>query len=149
MTQANNLKSKNRYDNNSQFAINIRPSPLIMQITACLHTAILVSNLERSEQFYCQVIGLSKVERSLKYPGAWYQIGEYQLHLIVAPTVPSTQQNPEKWGRNPHIALAVTDLDAAKTQLLAQNCPIQMSASGRTALFTQDPDGNIIELSQL
>ncbi|NES67685.1 MAG: glyoxalase, partial [Okeania sp. SIO2D1] len=27
-------------------------------------------------------------------------------------------------------------------------CQIKMSASGRPALFTQDPDGNIIELSQ-
>ena len=120
-----------------------------MQITQCLHTAILVSDLERAEHFYGNAIGLSKVERSLKYPGAWYQIGEFQLHLIVARAVPSTQQNPEKWGRNPHIALAVTDLEAAKHQLFAHNYPIQMSASGRAALFTQDPDGNIIELSQI
>ncbi|MDE5069743.1 MAG: glyoxalase, partial [Trichodesmium sp. St4_bin8_1] len=35
-----------------------------------------------------------------------------------------------------------------KTKLLANNCPIQGSASGRAALFTQDPDGNIIELNQ-
>ena len=120
-----------------------------MQIIHCLHTAILVSDLERAEHFYGNAIGLSKVERSLKYPGAWYQIGEFQLHLIVAPAVPSTQQNPEKWGRNPHIALAVTDLEAAKHQLFAHNYPIQMSASGRAALFIQDPDGNIIELSQI
>lgn len=120
-----------------------------MQITSCLHTALLVSDLERSEHFYSKVLGLSKIDRRLKYPGAWYQIGEFQLHLIVAPKVPSTPQNPEKWGRNPHIALAVADLDAAKNQLLTHNCPIQMSASGRSALFTQDPDNNIIELSQL
>ncbi|MBV9387428.1 MAG: VOC family protein [Chroococcidiopsidaceae cyanobacterium CP_BM_ER_R8_30] len=121
-----------------------------MQITQFLHTAILVSNLEQAEDFYSKVLGLSKVERSLKYAGAWYQVGEFQLHLIVAPDyVLSKLQNPEKWGRNPHVALAVVNLDAAKEQLLANQCPIQMSASGRTALFTQDPDGNIIELSQL
>lgn len=118
-----------------------------MQIIQSLHTAILVTNLEQSEHFYGKVLGLPKIDRSLKYPGAWYQIGESQLHLIVAPTVPTDNQN-EKWGRNPHIAFSVTDLDAAKQQLLDHNCPIQPSASGRPALFTQDPDGNIIELSQ-
>jgi len=119
-----------------------------MQITQCLHAAVLVSDLERAEHFYGNVLGLPKVERSLKYPGAWYQVGEFQLHLIVAPSMPSELQKPEKWGRNAHIAFAVADLDAAKNQLIAHNYPIQMSASGRAAIFTQDPDSNIIELSQ-
>jgi catechol 2,3-dioxygenase-like lactoylglutathione lyase family enzyme len=120
-----------------------------MQITQCLHAAVLVSDLEQAEHFYSNVLGLSKVERSLKYPGAWYQVGEFQVHLIVAPLASAELQNPEKWGRNPHVAFSVADLDAAKNQLIHHGCPIQMSASGRAALFTQDPDGNIIELSQL
>lgn len=119
-----------------------------MQITQCLHAAVLVSNLEKAERFYGNVLGLSKVERVLKYPGAWYQIGNFQIHLIVDPSIQPTLQNPEKWGRNPHVALAVADLEAAKTHLLAHGYLTQMSASGRAALFTQDPDGNIIELSQ-
>jgi catechol 2,3-dioxygenase-like lactoylglutathione lyase family enzyme len=119
-----------------------------MQITQCLHTAVLVSDLERAEHFYGKVLGLSKVERTLKYPGVWYQVGEFQIHLIVAPSIQPAPQNLEKWGRNPHIAFAVADLDAAKNQLVAHNYPIHMSASGRAALFTQDPDGNIIEISQ-
>lgn len=119
-----------------------------MQITQCLHAAVLVSDLEKAEHFYGKVLGLSKVERTLKYPGAWYQVGDFQIHLIVDSSTQPTLQNPEKWGRNPHIALAVADLDAAKTQLSLHGYSLQMSASGRAALFTQDPDGNIIELSQ-
>ncbi|MCC5668077.1 VOC family protein [Nostoc sp. CHAB 5784] len=118
-----------------------------MQITQSLHTAILVTDLERSEQFYGKVLGLSKIDRSLKYAGAWYQVGNYQIHLIVAPTAPTENPN-EKWGRNPHVAFSVANLDAAKQELLNHNYPIQPSASGRPALFTQDPDGNIVELSQ-
>ncbi|HBB31544.1 MAG TPA: glyoxalase [Cyanobacteria bacterium UBA8803] len=119
-----------------------------MQITQCLHTAVLVSDLEKAEHFYGNVLGLSKVERSFKYPGAWYQVGEFQIHLIVDPNTAPHLQNLEKWGRNPHVAFSVANLDEAKTQLLDHNCALQMSASGRPALFTQDPDGNIIELSQ-
>ncbi|MEO0968599.1 MAG: VOC family protein [Cyanobacteria bacterium J06639_18] len=119
-----------------------------MEITQCLHTAILVTDLERAEHFYGEVLKLPKAkERPMKFPGSWYQIGKSQLHIIVAPSVP-TEIRHEKWGRNPHIAFSVSDLAAAKQQLLNYNCQIQPSASGRAALFTQDPDGNIIELSQ-
>jgi glyoxylase I family protein len=119
-----------------------------MQITQCLHAAILVTDVQRAEQFYGNVLGLSKVERSLKYPGAWYQVGEFQIHLIVDTTLQPQLQNSEKWGRNPHIAFSVANLDAAKAQLLTHGYQVQMSASGRAALFTQDPDGNMIELNE-
>lgn len=117
-----------------------------MHITRCLHTAILVSDLQQAEHFYGTVLGLSKVDRVLKFPGAWYEVAGYQIHLMVG-EVPDLY-NAEKWGRNRHIAFSVADLDLAKEQLLSHNCPIQASASGRAALFTQDPDGNVIELNQ-
>ncbi|MFB2937609.1 VOC family protein [Aerosakkonemataceae cyanobacterium BLCC-F154] len=120
-----------------------------MQIIQSLHAAILVSNLERSEDFYGKILGLSKIERSLKFPGAWYEIGNFQIHLIVADRIIPDTVNSQKWGRNRHLAFSVSDLDAAKQQLNSHNCPFQVSASGRSALFTKDPDGNIIELSQL
>lgn len=120
-----------------------------MQITQSLHAAILVANLEQSEHFYGKILGLSKVERSLKFPGEWYEIGNFQIHLIVSEKIVPDMVDFQKWGRNRHLAFSVTDLDAAKQQLIAHNCPFQLSASGRPALFTQDPDGNIIELSQI
>jgi glyoxylase I family protein len=119
-----------------------------MQINQCLHTAILVSDLEKSEYFYSNILGLSKIDRILKYPGVWYQIDKYQVHLMVDTSIKRALENPDKWGRNPHVAFSVTNLNDAKTQLLIHNCPIQTSASGRAAIFTQDPDGNIIELSE-
>lgn len=119
-----------------------------MQITQSLHTALLISNLEESEHFYGNVLGLSKIDRILKFPGVWYQVGNFQIHLILAATVIPDAVDHEKLGRNRHLAFSVANLEAAKEQLIAHNCQIQMSASGRSALFTQDPDGNIIELSQ-
>jgi catechol 2,3-dioxygenase-like lactoylglutathione lyase family enzyme len=120
----------------------------IMQINKSIHAAILVSDLEQSEQFYGQILGLEKVERPLNFPGIWYQIGEFQIHLIQAETVINDQVNSEKWGRNRHLAFSVDNLEAAKQQLIADNYSFQMSASGRAALFTKDPDGNIIELNE-
>lgn len=119
-----------------------------MKVTRCLHTAILVSDLSKAEKFYSHILGLPKSEkRSLNFPGLWYQLEEHQIHLIVK-TDYTHQIVNEKWGRNPHLALMVDNLESAKEKLLAAGCPIQMSASGRAALFTLDPDQNIIELVQ-
>lgn len=120
-----------------------------MEIRRSLHTALLVSDLARAEKFYSAILGLTKVDRVLKFPGVWYQIEDFQIHLIVAPHIPSELVDPEKWGRNQHIAFAVSNLEAAKERLLNHGCPMQSSASGRAALFTQDPDGNVIELSEI
>jgi glyoxylase I family protein len=120
-----------------------------MKITHYLHAAVLVSDLAKAEHFYGTVLGLTKIERSLKFPGAWYQVGACQVHLITANALCPDQVNAEKWGRNRHLAFAVADLNAAKAQLEAHGCPIQMSASGRAALFTHDPDGNIVELGEV
>jgi glyoxylase I family protein len=119
-----------------------------MQITTCLHVAINITDLEKAEYFYSKVLGLQKVERILRFPGLWYQVGPFQVHLITAPAVSANRVNAEKWGRNPHIAFSVSNLEAAKVKLLNYGAVIQMSASGRAALFTEDPDGNLIELSE-
>lgn len=120
-----------------------------MKITHCLHTAILVSDLARAADFYSKTLGLSlAANRTAKFPGTWYQISNHQIHLIVHPNYASKLYNQEKWGRNPHLALTVDNLELAKKTLQDRGYPIQLSASGRAAIFTQDPDGNIIELSQ-
>jgi glyoxylase I family protein len=120
----------------------------MIKIVSCLHAAVMVSDVARSIEFYSGILGLERIDRNLKYPGAWYQIGDVQIHLIedvnyhqgdAIDLMVST--------RNPHIALGVRDLEAAKQQLLAANCVAKMSNSGRAALFTQDPDGNAIELT--
>jgi glyoxylase I family protein len=119
-----------------------------MKIIKSLHTAVLVSNLEKSEYFYSHILGLSKIDRVLKYPGIWYQIGDYQLHLIVDRDWQQNLQNQEKWGRNFHIAFATDNLESLKKHLVNSGYEFQVSASGRAALFVKDPDGNIIEIGQ-
>lgn len=120
----------------------------MIEILSCLHIAVMVSNLDRSIEFYTHTLGLTQVDRDLNYPGVWYQIGDVQIHLIEDINYQSNGDiDLNKSTRNPHVALGISDLTAAKEQLLAADCVVKMSNSGRAALFTQDPDGNIIELA--
>ena len=114
-----------------------------------LHAAINVSDLAAAEHFYGTVLGLSKVERSLKFAGAWYQLGSLQIHLIVAERNYTLPDPGEKWGRRPHLAFAIANLETVKQHLATAGIPTQPSASGRAALFIYDPDGNMIELTQV
>ncbi len=120
----------------------------MLDIVNCLHVAVMVSDLNRAVAFYSDILGLERVDRSLNYPGAWYQIGDVQIHLIVDVNYHPTEKIDLTIStRNPHIALGVRDLAAARQQLVAANCVVKMSNSGRAALFTQDPDGNAIEIT--
>lgn len=119
-----------------------------IHITRCLHAAILVSDKGRAEAFYDELLQLPKVPRPFNYAGTWYQLGEMQFHLIEDPELVVKLQNTDKIGRNSHIAFGVKSLDAVRSQLDEQNYPYQMSQSGRKALFVQDPDGNVIEITQ-
>ena len=113
-----------------------------------LHVALQVSDLAKAEAFYSEVIGLSKVERTLTFPGTWYQIGDFQLHLIVSQWAKHPPRE-DKWGRHPHVTFAIRHLEDVKQSLIAQAVPFQMSSSGRAALFVKDPDGNVVELLEI
>lgn len=118
-----------------------------MKIIRYLHSSILVSDLEKAEYFYGTILGLEKVDRTLKFSGVWYQLGDYQIHLIVHPNLTINLANEEQLGRNYHIAFGVDNLDEMIERLESYDCPIQKSSSGRGACFTQDFDGNVIEIT--
>jgi glyoxylase I family protein len=118
------------------------------KILRALHTALNVTDLVAAEQFYATALGLTPVNRDLNFAGTWYQIGDFQLHLIVQPIVPPIQ-DPEKWGRNRHLAFSVADVNAVAAHLEQLQLPFQRSTSGRPALFVHDPDGNVIELGEV
>jgi glyoxylase I family protein len=119
-----------------------------MTITHFLHATLLVHDISRAEQFYERVLGLKPLQRDLSFEGLWYQIGTAQLHLITASQVIDDLILPEKWGRNRHLAFAVTDLSTIRQKLESAGYEYQHSSSGRPALFIRDPDGNLIELLQ-
>jgi glyoxylase I family protein len=120
-----------------------------MGLIRSLHVALLSTDLDRSRQFYEEALGLQPVDRPLGFPGVWYQLDGFQIHLITAVAMIADRVDGDRWGRNRHLAFAVDDLAEIADRLTQRGYEIQRSASGRSALFTQDPDGNVIEFSQL
>ncbi|HXZ89076.1 MAG TPA: VOC family protein [Candidatus Binataceae bacterium] len=121
------------------------------------HVAIIVSDVERSKNFYEKVLKLKKIPRpQTRVPGEWLGIGNNQLHLI-GERAPAGQIDP----RRPHMALEVEDLEAAKAALTEMGVPF-VDASRQTVIpmteetlrlvgkqiWLEDPDGNMIELRQ-
>lgn len=118
-----------------------------MKVTGLLHVAVLVSDLEAAKQFYEGILGLKQKPRpTLESPGVWYNLGDAELHLIVATgQLPSVNERPNK---DSHLALSVGDYDLLKKELKAASVPFRESSAGAPRLFVRDPDGNLIELQE-
>ena len=112
------------------------------------HASLIVQNTRQALQFYCDLLGL-EVDPSrpdLGYPGAWLTVGEGQLHLLELPNLDPVEGRPEHGGRDRHIALVVTGLDALLARLETAGIAYTRSRSGRAAAFCRDFDGNAVEL---
>lgn len=112
------------------------------------HVSVIVSDTERSLQFYRDLLGLrvDPTRPDLGYPCAWLWIGELQIHLLELPNPDSVTDRPAHGGRDRHVALLIDDVDALTQRLDSAGIGYTRSRSGRRAVFFRDPDGNALEL---
>ena len=117
-----------------------------MQVTQFMHASLLVQDVGVARAFYEDVLGLFPSDKrpDLGYPGAWYELGAQQIHLIALANAPQPTHDAHG-GRDRHIALAIDDIAALKAKLDALGMAYTLSRSGRRALFCRDPDGNALE----
>ena len=116
-------------------------------INAITHVSFIVADTARAVVFYRDVLGLALyAERpELGFPGAWFCVGEQQIHLLELPNPDPVDGRPAHGGRDRHVAFTVDDLDALVQSLEAAAVVYTLSRSGRRALFCRDPDGNALE----
>lgn len=121
------------------------------QILSIHHVSVLVSDTQVALDFYCGVLGLEPDagRPELDFPGAWLQVGGQQIHLIALADPPVVGTTAIRGGRDRHVALRVTDLNAIRSVLVARGIEHNLSRSGRRALFCRDPDGNALELIEV
>jgi catechol 2,3-dioxygenase-like lactoylglutathione lyase family enzyme len=111
------------------------------------HVALHVRDLEASMRFYGSILELPQLPRpAFNFPGAWYALGNQELHLISDETLEPNSR------RHHHFALLVDDVYAAKEELTAKGVTEFKGPSprpdGPMQLFFHDPDGYMIECYQ-
>ena len=129
-----------------------------MPLGGLQHFTIEPSNLERSKEFYCDVLGLENGERPpLDFPGYWlYSGGVATVHLMGTRkpregiVVRGTEKKYEDTGRLDHIAFAASDVEGVRKRLQTRNVKFRESIvprTGDTQFFLYDPDGVGVELN--
>ena len=108
------------------------------------HIAVIVTDVRRALDFYAGVLGLVEIPRpeSFDFPGAWLQVGPEVIHLL-------GQDTPDLKGRR-HLCLWVKDVHSAAEFLAGKGLRVawdrKYKIGGIDRFFTDDPDGNRIEI---
>lgn len=129
-----------------------------MPLGALQHYTIEPSDLERTKNFYCDVLGLENGDRPpLGFPGYWlYSGGVATVHLLgerkprEGIVVRGSAAKFENTGRVDHIAFAATDIDGMRKRLQSNNVKFREQTIPRTSgqqIFLYDPDGVGVELN--
>jgi glyoxylase I family protein len=131
-----------------------------MEIQAIHHVSLPVTDLERSRRFYREIVGLEEIERPrFNFPGAWFALGDDQLHLIVHGEATFRGAKPLD-SRDVHFAVRVESFTAAVEELErkgydrdaddADSMKMKVSpqaTAGFPQIYILDPDRNVIEIN--
>ncbi|GMQ06065.1 hypothetical protein CsSME_00050799 [Camellia sinensis var. sinensis] len=121
-------------------------------IVSMHHVGILCENLERSLDFYQNVLGLkineARPDDKLPYRGAWLWVGSEMIHLMELPNPDPLTGRPQHGGRDRHTCVAIQDVSRLKAILDKAGIPYTLSRSGRPAIFFRDPDANALEFAE-
>ena len=131
----------------------------MLDIERIHHVSLPVTDLARSREFYGEVLGLLELPRPpFPFPGAWYQLGDGQLHLIVAER-PTLRVGKGIDSHDIHVAIRVRSYRQALDHLRARGYRSDAedelrrmrenpnARAGFPQLYILDPDRHVIEIN--
>lgn len=123
-----------------------------VRITGINHIAVAVTDLDESEHFYRDIIGLKQIPEPFGLgTHAWFEIGSTQLHVIMA-----AEKRNER-DKFTHICFSVNDMDAFIERISEHDIlfsdwnmnpgEITTRVDGVKQIYFTDPDGYWIEVN--
>jgi catechol 2,3-dioxygenase-like lactoylglutathione lyase family enzyme len=118
-------------------------------VVALSHVNVTVpASAEASaKNFYGTVLGLRELPKppGTRPIGAWYELGDVQLHL-------SVEENATNAASNRHVCYVVADIAAAERHLRDADVSIisdPRPIPGVNRFYVRDPGGNSIEITEV
>lgn len=124
-------------------------------LKACHHVAIIVSDYEKSREFYVNKLELPVIRENYR-PGRgdWkldLKLGDTELEIFSAPAAPLRVTNPEARGLR-HLCFRVDNIEEAVAWLNRKGIetePVRMDPySNKKFTFFRDPDDLPLELHE-
>jgi catechol 2,3-dioxygenase-like lactoylglutathione lyase family enzyme len=117
-------------------------------VTALHHVNVTVpAKLEdAAKNFYGSVLGLKQIPKpgTSRQSGAWYEIGNAQLHLSVEDEAPAVSSR--------HVCFTVSKLAEAEQRFREAGVEIigdPRPNPGSPRFYVRDPGGNMLEIAQV
>ena len=128
-----------------------QPGGDTMDVQQLGHVVLKVRDIDRSERFYTEVLGLRVAARMDAPPMTFFSLGNHHDFAITAVGSDAPDSAPNSPGLF-HVAFKVgestDDLREAKAHLEARGVEIAMTADHTVteSIYFDDPDGNTIEV---
>lgn len=115
------------------------------------HISLSVTDIDACRHFYGTVLGFPEIERpNFDFPGAWYQVGSAQLHLIENKEAMTLRHSEKLDSRDGHFAIRVKDYHETLAYLKKQGVEVldkRTGKSGFAQIFCMHPSHNLIEFN--
>lgn len=118
------------------------------------HIAILVKDLKKAKEFYGGLLGLQEIDRPPFFiKGAWYDLGTFELHLMLHENTARPSIHPLNETVQPHFALSLKANDMTSLIDKLKNMGVNFVSESETEqnnvrqVFLYDFDDNMLELN--
>lgn len=126
-----------------------------MRLEKIHHVAIIVSNYERSKEFYTEKLGFSIIRENYREERGDYKLdlklGDCELEIFGIPGSPKRLSYPEACGLR-HLAFYVESVEDTVKELNERGIetePIRFDTyTGKRMTFFHDPDGLPLEIHE-